>query len=212
MQAEAERRKRAEILASEGHAQSKINGAQSAKTASVLAAEGEAAAILARAHASASAIGALAAALVVPGGRDAVSLRIAEQYVSAFGRVAKAGTTLLLPANAGDAAGMVAQAMSVFSAVTARNGGDAVSGSPNAAFTPAPYASVVPQREHTAPVGDDDSELRHAVDAAEDADRAAEERDIAQSDVGLGEGSQVAGAQAVRSAGGNPDVFVPRAF
>jgi hypothetical protein len=47
-----------------------------------------------------------------------VSLRVAEQYIAAFSRLATRGTTLVLPANAGDAAGMVAQAMAVFRTVS----------------------------------------------------------------------------------------------
>lgn len=51
------------------------------------------------------------------GGASAVSLRVAEQYVEAFGKIAKKGNTVLLPANTGDPAAMVAQAMSVYRAV-----------------------------------------------------------------------------------------------
>ena len=36
-------------------------------------------------------------------------MRIAEQYVSAFGSLAKKGNTILLPTNTGDISGMVSQ-------------------------------------------------------------------------------------------------------
>jgi hypothetical protein len=58
-----------------------------------------------------------ARAISSKGGHDAVSLKIAEQYVGAFGRLAQKGNTVLLPANVGDPAAMVAQALSVFDSV-----------------------------------------------------------------------------------------------
>lgn len=114
MQAEAERRKRAEILDSEGERQAYINVAEGKKKAAILEAEGGAAAILARAEASAEAINRLSVAIGKRGGNDAVSLQVAEKYVEAFGRVAKESTTLLLPAASSDPATMVASALAIF--------------------------------------------------------------------------------------------------
>lgn len=114
MQAEAERRKRAEILDSEGERQAYINVAEGKKKAAILEAEGGAAAILARAEASAEAINRLSVAIGKRGGNDAVSLQVAEKYVEAFGRVAKESTTLLLPAASSDPAIMVASALAIF--------------------------------------------------------------------------------------------------
>ncbi len=51
------------------------------------------------------------------GGEEAVALKIAEKYVDAFGKLAQHGTTILLPANAGDAGSMVAQALGVFDSI-----------------------------------------------------------------------------------------------
>jgi hypothetical protein len=51
---------------------------------------------------------------------DAVSLVIAEQYVKAFGELAQKGNTLLLPANAGDVSGMVAQALTIYQVPTTK--------------------------------------------------------------------------------------------
>jgi hypothetical protein len=45
-------------------------------------------------------------------------MRLAEQYIDAFGKIAQAGNTVVLPANAGDVSGMVTQALSVFQAVS----------------------------------------------------------------------------------------------
>ena len=41
-------------------------------------------------------------------------MRIAEQYVSAFGNLAKKGNTILLPTNTGDISGMVSQVIRSF--------------------------------------------------------------------------------------------------
>ncbi|RLN88941.1 hypothetical protein BBJ28_00017602 [Nothophytophthora sp. Chile5] len=122
MQAEAERRKRAEILDSEGERQSYINVAEGKKRAAVLEAEGVAAAILAKANASADAIQRLSQAIGKTGGRDAVALQVAEKYVDAFGNIAKESTTVLLPANASDPSSMVASALSIFGNIQKQNG------------------------------------------------------------------------------------------
>jgi hypothetical protein len=44
---------------------------------------------------------------------EAVQLRVAEQYVDRFGQLAKAGNTLILPANLSDVGSMIALAMNV---------------------------------------------------------------------------------------------------
>jgi hypothetical protein len=71
-------------------------------------------AILARARATAQAIRIVAAEMQQKGGRDAVALRIAEQYVQAWSKLAKEGNTLIIPANISDVRGMIAQAFSVW--------------------------------------------------------------------------------------------------
>lgn len=125
LQVAADRQKRASILESEGKRQAQINNAEGSKQELVLKSEGamteqinkakgEAAAILAVAEATAGGIEKIAAAITKSGGEQAVSLRIAEQYVEAFKRLAQESTTVLLPSNAGDVGGMVAQALTVF--------------------------------------------------------------------------------------------------
>ncbi|TAE79823.1 MAG: paraslipin [Alphaproteobacteria bacterium] len=133
-QVAAERKKRAEILESEGSRQAKINIAEAEKRQVELAseaakidqinrAEGEAAAILSVAEANAQGIAMVAQAILQEGGKEAVSLKVAEQYVASFGKLAKESTTILLPANAGDAGSMVAQALGVFDAIRHQKGG-----------------------------------------------------------------------------------------
>ncbi|POM58054.1 Stomatin-like protein [Phytophthora palmivora] len=128
MQAEAERRKRAEILDSEGERQAYINVAEGKKRAVVLEAEGAAAAILSKANASAEAIQRLSSAIQETGGRDAVALQVAEKYVEAFGNIAKEGTTVLLPSNANDPSSMVASALSIFGNIQKQNNKEATRG------------------------------------------------------------------------------------
>lgn len=128
LQVAAERQKRALILESEGKRQSQINIAEASKQEVVLTSEaaltdqvnrakGEAQAILAVAEANAEGIRKVAAAISDAGGEQAMALKVAEQYVSAFRELAKESTTVLLPSNAGDAGSMVAQALSVFETI-----------------------------------------------------------------------------------------------
>lgn len=125
LQVAAERRKRAEILTSEGEREALINSAEAQKREVVLQSEGsmtdqinrakgQAEAIFAVAEATARGIEEVGRALSTPGGNQAASLRVAESYINAFEKLAKQSTTMLLPANANDAGAMVAQAMSVF--------------------------------------------------------------------------------------------------
>lgn len=125
LQAEAERRKRASILESEGQRQAKINVAEAQKQSVILASEatkeeainratGEAEAIFRKAEATSRGLNAVAASLQAGGGSDAAALRVAEKYVEAFSQIAREGTTMLLPASTNDPAAMVAQAMGIY--------------------------------------------------------------------------------------------------
>lgn len=130
----AEREKRAVIATSEGRRQEQINvavGAREAaiaqsegeKQAEINTAQGEASAILARAEATAKAIRQIAEAIESPGGLQAVNLRIAEQYIGEFGKLAKTNNTLIVPTNVADVASMIATAMSVVKAAPASPAG-----------------------------------------------------------------------------------------
>ncbi|TDG96255.1 hypothetical protein EPR50_G00238410 [Perca flavescens] len=125
MQVEAERRKRATVLESEGTREAGINIAEGHKQAQILASEGEKAelinkaageaqAVLAKAEAKSKAIRLLSDALGEQNGNAAASLSVAEQYVSAFSNLAKESNTVLLPSNTGDISGMVTQAMTIY--------------------------------------------------------------------------------------------------
>ncbi len=121
-QMRAEREKRAVILTSEGTRDAAINTADGVKQEVIKAsearkqqqineAEGQAAAIMAVATATAAGIRSVAEAIKMPGGFEAVQLRVAEQYVLQFGELAKKSNTLVLPANVSDVASMIALAM-----------------------------------------------------------------------------------------------------
>jgi regulator of protease activity HflC (stomatin/prohibitin superfamily) len=124
-QMRAEREKRAVILTSEGERDAKINQAEgekqrvikeseAARQRQINEAEGEAEAILAVAKATAEGLQRVAVAVTAQGGREAMQLRVAEDYIQQFGRLAKETNTLVVPANVGDVASMIALATKVF--------------------------------------------------------------------------------------------------
>ena len=124
-QMRAEREKRAVIAESEGEKQAKINVAdgvrqelikksEGERQRRINEAEGQAAEIEQVARATALGIREVAAAIQSEGGMDAVNLRIAEQYLGEFGKIAKESNTMILPNNLTDIAGVVATATQVF--------------------------------------------------------------------------------------------------
>ena len=127
----AEREKRALIAASEGRKQEQINLAAGAREAAIQKSEGErqaainqaqgqASAILTVADANAEAIRKIAASIQSQGGMDAVNLKVAEQYVNAFGNLAKQGNTLIVPGDMADLSTMIASALTIVNRTGAR--------------------------------------------------------------------------------------------
>ena len=119
----AEREKRALIAASEGRRQEQINIAtgereafiarsEGEKAAVINKAQGEAAAISAVAEANAHAIELVANAIRMPGGAEAVQLKVAEKAMEAYARVASdATTTLIVPSDMSQVSTLIATAM-----------------------------------------------------------------------------------------------------
>ena len=118
----AEREKRALIAASEGRKQEQINIAtgereaqiqrsEGERQAAINRAQGEASAILAVAEANAAAIRQVGESIAGPGGMESVNFKIAEQYVAAFEKLAKAGNTLIVPADLSNVSTLIASAM-----------------------------------------------------------------------------------------------------
>lgn len=124
-QMRAEREKRALILESEGDRDAKINRADGAKQEVIKAseaqkqrqineAEGQAKAILSIAEASAEGLNRIARSLSQTGGQDAAKLKLSEEYIQQFGRLAKESNTLIIPANLTDISATLATAARVF--------------------------------------------------------------------------------------------------
>ena len=120
----AEREKRALIAKSEGQKQEEINLAEGEKQAAILKSEGQKAAAINKAQgdatatttiaeATASAVRTVAAAIGSEGGMLAANLKVAEQYIAAFGNLAKTGNTLIVPTNLTDVATMIQSAMTI---------------------------------------------------------------------------------------------------
>jgi regulator of protease activity HflC (stomatin/prohibitin superfamily) len=117
----AEREKRAVILTSEGERDAQVNRAEGEKQRVIKESEakrqqqineahGEAEAILAVATATAEGLTKVSESLRGEGGAQAMQLRIAEQYLAEFGRLAHTGNTYVLPANLTDVGSMIALA------------------------------------------------------------------------------------------------------
>ena len=118
-QMRAEREKRAQILESEGERQSKINRAEGLRQETIEVSEGEkqrrineaegqATQIKLVAQATAEGIREIAKAINEPGGSDAVSLRVAEQYLNEFGKLAKTNNSMIIPSDLTDLSSILA--------------------------------------------------------------------------------------------------------
>ncbi|KAG7193424.1 uncharacterized protein KQ657_000842 [Scheffersomyces spartinae] len=125
-QVSAERSKRAEILESEGNRQSKINISEGERQSIILASEGrkqeqinraqgEAEQIMLKSTATAEGLKLIAKAIeTTPGGKDAVSLQVAQDYIKEFGKLAKETNTVIIPSNLGDMGNFMASGLSIF--------------------------------------------------------------------------------------------------
>ena len=123
-QMRAEREKRAIIAESEGDKQAKINIAAGVRQEMIATSEGEMQKRINEAEgkgqeiervASATAIGINKIALAIneDGGKDAVNLRVAEQYIKEFGNLAQKNNTMIIPSNMADIASLIATSMAV---------------------------------------------------------------------------------------------------
>ena len=135
-QMRAEREKRATIAESEGDRQARINRAEGQKREMIEKSEGEkqkrineaegrAEEIQKVAEATANGIRAIAKAINEKGGVNAVNLRIAEQYLGEFGKLAKTNNSIIIPTNLADIAGVIKAAKSVIKAGDETESGEA---------------------------------------------------------------------------------------
>ena len=105
--AESEGDRQAKINVSEGEKQELINLSEAEKQKQINEAEGKAKEIELLAEATAQGIRTIASAINEKGGLDAVNLRVAEQYVTQFGKLAQESNTLILPSDVSDVASFV---------------------------------------------------------------------------------------------------------
>ena len=123
-QMRAEREKRAMIAESEGERQAKINRADGEKQEAIARSEGEKARRINEAEgkareiqlvatATADGLRTIAEASQMPGGTDAINLRLAEGYIGEFGKLAKEGNTMIIPSDLANVAGFIKAASAV---------------------------------------------------------------------------------------------------
>ncbi|GMT00596.1 hypothetical protein PENTCL1PPCAC_22770, partial [Pristionchus entomophagus] len=129
MQVEAERRKRAVVLESEGLRDAAVNKAEGEKMARILNSEadeaeqvnrarGAAKSVELDAEARANAIEMITAAISMNNGEKAASLVLAERYIDSFGELAKTNNTMIVPAGVSDPASLLAQALSIYGKIS----------------------------------------------------------------------------------------------
>lgn len=118
MLVEAERRKRSQILESEGTKMADINVADGKKQAKILASEAIQQEQINIAEGQKAAILKMCEALDNPEGQNAISVKIAEKYIEAFGNLAKESNSIILPSNTGDISSMVAQALTIYNTIS----------------------------------------------------------------------------------------------
>jgi len=106
--AKSEGERQAMINVSEGQKQEVVNLSEAERTKQINEAEGRAKEIELIAEATAEGLRKIAIAINEPGGPDAVNLRVAEQYVKEFGKLAQANNTMIIPMELSNIGGAVA--------------------------------------------------------------------------------------------------------
>jgi regulator of protease activity HflC (stomatin/prohibitin superfamily) len=114
-QMRAEREKRAVIAQSEGEKQACINRAEGQMEEVITRAKAKAVEIEKLSLATAEGLMRIAHAIKTEGGKDAVSLQLAEQYIKEFGNLAKTNNTMIIPSNLADLSSVVSSATSIIS-------------------------------------------------------------------------------------------------
>lgn len=115
--AQSEGEREAKINVSEGIKQETINLSEADKQRQINEAEGKAQQIELVARATAEGLRMVAEAIATNGGKDAVALRVAEQYVTEFGKLAKTNNTMILPAELSNIGSAVAAITKTLDAV-----------------------------------------------------------------------------------------------
>ena len=153
--AESEGERQAKINVSEGQKQETINLSEADKQRQINEAEGRAREIELIANATAQGLREVALALTEAGGREAMNLRIAEQYVREFGKIADENNTLILPSNLADVGGIVATLATVLDRVGGDPaGGEAAPARPRTGSAPSSERSSADPAAPSAPRGE----------------------------------------------------------
>lgn len=116
--AKSEGERQAMINVSEGQKQEVVNLSEAERTKQINEAEGRAREIELIAEATAEGLRKIAIAINEPGGQDAVNLRVAEQYVKEFGKLAQTNNTMIIPAELSNIGGAVAAITDVIKTAT----------------------------------------------------------------------------------------------
>lgn len=112
-QMRAEREKRAIIAQSEGEKQACINRAEGQMQEHITKAEAHAVEIEKLSLATAEGLIHIAKAIKTEGGKDAVALKLAEEYIKEFGNLAKANNSMIIPSNLSDVSSVLASITSI---------------------------------------------------------------------------------------------------
>ncbi len=113
LQAESERKKRANILTSEGDRQANINVSEAEKQSQILQAEGAAEAMIIEAESSAKALSQIEEQLKQTGGKEAANFILGQRYISAYKKLGKRENTIVLSGLPTDVAVNVRQSLNV---------------------------------------------------------------------------------------------------
>ena len=124
LQITAERQKRAVIAksegdkqqainVSEGERQQQINRAEGERQSQILRAQGQAQAVTTVAEATAKALATVGTALSEEGGKDAMMMRVAEDFISQWGAIAKESSVMIVPADMSDVSKIVGTALRI---------------------------------------------------------------------------------------------------
>ena len=130
-QMRAEREKRATIAESEGQRQSQINRAEGERQALIAQSEGlkqqkiniadgDAYEVLKVAEATAKSLKLIAHAIEEEGGKEAVNMKLGQQYIGEFGKLAKENNSIIIPSDLANIAGFVKTAKSVLENTTTK--------------------------------------------------------------------------------------------
>lgn len=117
LQAEAERRKRASILTSEGDRIANINVAEAEKQAAIMKAEGAAEAMIIGADASSQSIQMIDESLKSPGGLEAAQFLLGQRYIQAYSKVAKKDNVIIIPSEPVKVGDQVNDSLTFFSKI-----------------------------------------------------------------------------------------------